>query len=154
VAKEKRSVLDECGSFEIDVVDSNIENKQFNTNLKLSLIKKFNLISDRSDGERKDKKLCALSVKTSKNEYSVATSTSGTISRKNNKINISYSLRTSDNKIIEKDMIIFYGVNVSSFSYSNHVKEKKTNVLDAEKVAEKVFFDVVNALSSGEFLTK
>jgi hypothetical protein len=129
----------ECSTFEIDVESGSIEDKLFDDDLKVALEKKFKLISN-GEGER----VCRIDVKLSSRKYSSGTDNSGNTNRKNNKINIIYSLAVEDKVMVVKNITVFYGSNVSRFNYSNHTKEKKEKSSNVDIISEKIFFDVVD----------
>ena len=135
------TIPQKCGSFVLNIENSNFNDLLFLTKFSKNLQKRLDLVAN-----SKINNSCKIDVNFNKIEYSTITDESGYTGRKNFKIIVDYVLNIPNSGTVEDDIIFFYGANISDNYYSEYVSNKKRNNNDVDILSEKVFYSILNNL--------
>ena len=135
------TIPQKCGSFVLNIENSNFNDLLFLTKFSKNLQKRLDLVAN-----SKINNSCKIDVNFNKIEYSTITDESGYTGRKNFKIIVDYVLNVPNLGTVEDDIIFFYGTNISDNYYSEYVSNKKRNNNDVDILSEKVFYSILNNL--------
>jgi hypothetical protein len=130
-----------CSTVNILFGKEEIENLQFSNLLRKFILEKV-AIGNGNSLKREEAITCNLLVNVNKNYSNSLLNDDGSVSGKNAKYYVNYTLNERE-KIIKKSAFsIFYNANISRHQYSNKVLLEKEERNVAEKISQKIFWGI------------
>ena len=135
-----------CSDFNIKVVGGSIDNNLFLSKLSKNLKNKLQLLKNNNS-----KNICEVNINFSSNTYSTIIDESGYTGRKNFKLDLGYDVNIKDKKIASrKNIVLFYGANISDNYYSEYVYGQKRKDNDLNILTEKLFYYIAEDLEKNK----
>lgn len=133
-----------CADFNININNVSTGNMLFLSRLSKNLKNKLQLVKNKNSNN-----LCNVDINFSSSAYSAIIDESGYTGRKNFKLEFDYTINIKNVEPIKrKNIVIFYGANISDNYYSEYVYSQKREDNNLSMLTEKLFYYIVKDLKN------